>query len=552
MYTHYNMNQMTLELSTQYSPEPGHIVWFINDFVEELEIHYAYIFGRPREYDFSMLLKLLLYSYSRGVFTSRPMAIFAKENLPARWLTQERFPSHDTICRFRRSDELGEILTNSFSYFTAFLKEQGLIDDKLFIDGTKLLADANKYSFVWKKNTIRYQEMNRKQLISLINELNDYYQRAFIPEDTQLTLEDLEEIITILEVRLQDLDAEINADPKLSPNPKKQERRFLKSRAAKIRKRAAKASGYQTQQSIMGDRNSYSKTDHDATFMRMKEDPMRNGQLKPGYNLQVATRNQYFLAYSLFPNPTDTRTLKPFMKTHEALFKSTNIISLDAGYGSQANYEFLEDEFPNLTALIPYSTYRKEKTKKWLQDERKVMNWDYFEADDYYIDPLGVRFNFNAYRTRRDYYGYERQFKEYKAEKYDDMHQVIPEALTPKGYVRKINVNLELEYFKAQQRQLLADKNYRKIYSLRKIDVEPAFGFLKASLGFTRFHLRGMDKVHNEMGLALMACNLRKLSLNLGNRKRLRYFYSYLQIKYLSLFLLFLQPLSLLLWIIFY
>ena len=77
MCNHYNINQLSLELSTQYSPEVNHIVWTIHEFVENLEIHHPYIFGRPREYDFSMLLKLLLYAYSRGIFTSRPIARFA-------------------------------------------------------------------------------------------------------------------------------------------------------------------------------------------------------------------------------------------------------------------------------------------------------------------------------------------------------------------------------------------------------------------------------------------------------------------------------------------
>ena len=71
---------------------------------------------------------------------------------------------------------------------------------------------------------------------------------------------------------------------------------------------------YQRDFEIFGTRNSYSKTDHDATFMRMKDDYMKNGQLKAGYNVQIATEGQYALAYSLFPNPTDTRTLIPFLR----------------------------------------------------------------------------------------------------------------------------------------------------------------------------------------------------------------------------------------------
>lgn len=65
---------------------------------------------------------------------------------------------------------------------------------------------------------------------------------------------------------------------------------------------------YQKHLSIAGTRNSFSKTDRDATFMRMKEDPMKNGQLKAGYNVQIGTNNQYILAYTIHPNPTDTLT----------------------------------------------------------------------------------------------------------------------------------------------------------------------------------------------------------------------------------------------------
>ena len=184
----------------------------------------------------------------------------------------------------------------------------------------------------------------------------------------------------------------------------------------------------------------------------------------------------------------------------------------DAGYGSEPNYRFLEDECPHLTALIPYNTYLKEQSKAWKSDERKVMNWTYVEEDDYYIDPHGVRFNFHAYRTRTDQYEVTRDFKEYVAEIVDANQQPIPEALTKKGYKRRIHVNPSYEYFKAQQREQLSDPEYAKVYARRKIDVEPAFGFLKACLGFTRFHVRGIDKVKQEVGLALMAANLRKLA----------------------------------------
>ena len=511
MYPNYNINQLTLELSTQYSPKENHVVWAIHEFVESLDLDHIYTFGRPKEYDPSMLLKLLLYAYSRGIFSSRAIEQFAQENLPARWLTQEAEPSYRTICRFRVSDQLRKILTQSFETFTLFLKQAGFINDVIFIDGTKILADANKYSFVWKKNTIRYEELNRQQIVALINDIHEYFQQTVLPADTDLTFDELEEVLIQLEVRLEQLETEIDQNPKLSPNPKKKIRRKIKSKIRKLKLCQTKKKNYHLQKELLGDRNSYSKTDTDATFMRMKEDPMMNGQLKPGYNLQAATSEKFFLAYQLFPNPTDTRTLIPFLQTHSNLVGQTQVLVADAGYGSESNYRYIEDAYPQLTTIIPYNTYIKEQSKRWRTDDQKIMNWTYVESDDYYIDPQGVRFNFQAYRTRTDNYGFERQFKEYVAETKTADQMNIEAAFTTKGYKRRIQVNPEYEYYKAQQRELLSNDVYGAIYQQRKIDVEPAFSHLKACLGFVRFHVRGIERVHNEIGLALMASNLRRL-----------------------------------------
>ena len=125
--------------------------------------------------------------------------------------------------------------------------------------------------------------------------------------------------------------------------------------------------------------------------MRMKEDPMMNGQLKPGYNLQAATSKKFFLAYQLFSNPTDTRTLIPFLQTHSNLVRQTQVFVADAGYGSESNYRYIEDAYPQLTTIIPYNTYIKEQSKRWWTDDQKIMNWTYVETDDYYIDPQGVQ-----------------------------------------------------------------------------------------------------------------------------------------------------------------
>ena len=177
-------------------------------------------------------------------------------------------------------------------------------------------------------------------------------------------------ILARLENRIEELNQKINDNPKLSPNPDKQTRRNLKSKHCKLKQCIDKKAEYQKQLETYGSRNSYSKTDTDATFMRLKEDHMKNGQTKPAYNLQIATNNQFVLGYYIAQSPNDIRTLIPFLNilnNQNAL--SQNIIA-DAGYGSEANYRFIEDNFPNYNAFIPYSTMLIEESRMWKSDDR--------------------------------------------------------------------------------------------------------------------------------------------------------------------------------------
>lgn len=252
--------------------------------------------------------------------------------------------------------------------------------------------------------------------------------------------------------------------------------------------------------------------------MRVKEDPMRNGQLKPAYNLQIATNNQFITGFSIYQNPTDTRTLPDFLLKQSTFGTLGEYIVADAGYGSERNYRFIEDKLPNHVAIIPYSTMLKENSRKWKSDDNKVMNWEYHDKDDYFIDPKGTRFNFHAYRNRTDKYGFKRAFKEYVAEKYDENNVLKPSALTKRGYVRRINVNGSWEYFKAKQRKLLSKSETASIYARRKINVESVFGGLKGYLRFNRFSVRGLDRVKKEAGIAIMAMNIRKLVAQATNK----------------------------------
>ncbi|WP_251575578.1 transposase [Limosilactobacillus agrestimuris] len=141
------------------------------------------------------------------------------------------------------------------------------------------------------------------------------------------------------------------------------------------------------------------------------------------------------------------------------------------------------------------------------------MNWEYHEDDDYYVNPAGVCFNFKRYAYRNDKYKFHRDFKVYQAEKYDENHQVILQVLTPRGNTKYIMVNPQWEYFKAKARKLLSKST---TYSCRKYDVETVFGNLKAYLDFKRFTVRGLKKAKSQIGIALMALNMKKIARRLS------------------------------------
>ena len=497
-----------MNIPTAYEPELNHPARYINQLVESLAVKKPNIMGRPKEYDPRMLLKLVLLAYSYGIVSSRKIERFARENIVAMWLTQEQRPTYRTIARFIISQDLEEMIQSSFKEFHDYLKAHGMIDEASFIDGTKILANANKYSFVWKKRTIKYSELNVEKAQKLIQEIKQAEIRINVDADN-FDIDQLDTVIALLEQRIETLNQQVSETKKVSPNPAKQERRHAKKYLHALDHCRQKNTEYQAQLQIAGQRNSYSKTDHDATFMRLKEDPMRNGQTKPAYNLQIMTNSQFVLGYDLMQNPTDTRTLIPFLSKLAQNDVLGQAIVADAGYGSERNYKYIEDELPNCTVLIPYSTMLKENSRKWQSDDRKVMNWKYHEADDYYIAPNGVRFDFKRYAYRNDKYKFHRDFKVYQAEKYDENHQVIPQALTPRGNTKYIMVNPQWEYFKAKARESLSNSN---TYSRRKYDVETVFGNLKAYLGFKRFTVRGLEKAKGQIGIALMTLNMKKMA----------------------------------------
>lgn len=517
MYQNYITGQSTLSLNFDFVIPKNHLAQVISDFVDSIPddvmLAGTPTTGRPA-YHPAMMLKILLFAYSRRVFSGRKIERMLAENLPMMVIAGGQSISYHTINNFRASEHANRLIKQAFVYFTNLLQADNLIrEDAIFIDGTKIEADANKYTFVWKRAVEKFHAKLKVNAVKLYDELIQKEVIQAITEEEAQTSQGMAMMAEQTAAEIEQLDQAIATEPQVIPggSPKKRKRRGLKKVLHQLRKDfIPRAKKYEEATEIFGERNSYSKTDHDATFMHMKEDHMRNGQLKPGYNVQVATTNQYVVDYGLYHNPTDFRTLEPFLAQMTTLDKFHNLVA-DAGYGSEYNYSLLENEYGDKDYFIPYTLYEKEQTRKYKNDPTKLANWTYNEQDDYYIDWQGVRFNFKRYGQRKNKVtGLISDLKIYEADEFQLTDELIELSKTKSGRQRQVQYNPSWQYLKEKAKQTLQGEAGKRIYGCRKIDVEPVFGHMKNVFGMRRTHLRGKKKVETDVGLMLMMMNLSK------------------------------------------
>lgn len=413
------------------------------------------------------------------------------------YLTGQLVVSYRTINRFRVASGMEEVIRDLFVDLNLRLKIEELVTlDYLFVDGTKIEANANKYSFVLKKATDKFSAKLQANLRSYFQEeINPLIQEAIVlDEDAPVTSEQLSEVAQILEEELNTVNQAIKETPVKGKDERKVKRCKLKKVLHKVQDDfPVRAEKYKTYQELFEKRNSFSKIDTDATFMRMKEDHMRNGQLKAGYNLQIATENQFVLHYDVFPNPTDTRTLLPFLETYPHEVKT---VEADAGYGSEENLLKLNQQ--EIDHLIKYAMFDKEQKKKYKQSARNLANWHYDETEDSYIHPEGWHYRFHHIKHQKTQTGFEQEIKVYYAEEPD---------LAPQ---KRLYINERYQKLKMKECQALLSPEGRQLFAQRKIEVEPVFGQIKACLGYKRCNLRGKRQVKIDTGLVLMANNLLK------------------------------------------
>lgn len=337
--------------------EAGHPVRTISEVIDQLDLSGligGYKSGGTSSYHPRMLLKVLVYGYLCNIYSSRKLEEALKQNIHFMWLSAMSRPDHNTLNRFR-SQRLRDQIKTIFSQVVLLLESEGHVSLKTaFTDGTKLESAANRYTFVWGKSIKKSKERIEQQLEELW---------AYTQEVAKEELKDSEQICfkAIDKEKVKAVINQIDTALKKKKIPSKVRQKINYAK----RNWPDKLVQYEQQEQILQSRNSYSKTDPDATFMRMKEDHMRNGQLKPAYNLQISTNNQYILHYTTHQSPGDTKTLLPHLESFQSAYKKLpQELVADAGYGSQENYQILEQK--GISAYIKYNYFDKDRKSKIL------------------------------------------------------------------------------------------------------------------------------------------------------------------------------------------
>jgi hypothetical protein len=306
-------------------------------------------------------------------------------------------------------------------------------------------------------------------------------------------------------------EAAAKIDEKLAANPADKE--FKKAKKVIETDYLPRMEKYEKQEQILEQRQSYSKTDTDATFMRMKEDHMKNGQLKPGYNVQTGVENQFVVGFSVHQKSGDTTCLKPHLEQLKTMHgRLPDSIIADAGYGSEENYEYLES--CDVEHFVKYNTYHKEKSKKWIKDALRVQNWHYVESSDEYICGYGRYLSFIGEKKQRSDNGYESLVRVYECEDCSDCpyREKCIKSSKPEAN-RKIYINRRLNELKQVAKANLDSEKGQQMRSKRPVEVESVFGNIKGNFGVRRFMLRGLEKVKLEWGLYSIGHNMRKMAV---------------------------------------
>lgn len=515
VFKEYNQNQrMLLPPSLGEMVPENHLVRVVSKTIDQMNIEpllETYKGGGTSSYHPGMMVKVLVYAYLSKIYASRRIAKALREDVNFMWLSGMNRPDFRSINNFR-SGRMKVVIDKIFGSMIEFCIENKYVRlENYFVDGTKLEADANRHSYVWSKNTARYKkgvQEKIKELLKQMEEENEKENQLYGDRDLEelgeegISSDKIQEQVKRLNEILEGQKEKGSSGDKESlariKEVEKVKKEIEEKQLPKLRK-------YEEQEKILDGRNSYSKTDTDATFFRDKKD-----LIVPAYNVLAGSENQFILSYTIHQTASETEVLPAHIRhLKEQTGRVPEAITGDSTFGSQENYEYIEKE--HIGNYLKYPTYHYEKTKKYRED---IFNKDHFAYDrerDRYKCPVGRELTYKETQKRKTSTGYETEQRIYECEDCSG----CPEAeKCKKGQGnRSIRINTRLIEYRAQARANLETEKGIYLRKQRGIEIESVFGDIKWNQGYRRFRLRGLAKVNVEFGLLSMAHNMKKIAI---------------------------------------
>lgn len=450
-----------------------------------------------------MMLMVILYSYMNNVYSCRKIEKLLYRDIYYIWLSGYQKPDFATINRFRNrvKNEIGHI----FTLLVLILVEKGFVTLEVeYLDGTKIESKANKYTFVWRKSVERNREKLLEKIRVLLQQINEQMAQDKAAEVDTLELTPQ----TLCEISKEFKEA-LGSAPEAKTKEEKAAQRGKNKMFKELERHGEKLAEYNSRLEQMEGRNSISKTDPSATFMRMKEDAMCNGQTKPGYNLQISSENQFITDFALFPNPTDTLTFIPFLGSFPGRYgRFPKRVVADSGYGSEENYRFMDEA--GIEGFVKYNRFHLEHRPRYKPDTFHPDSLYYNEEGDYYICPMGQRMSRTGTVQTRTEGGYISQSACYRAIRCKGC-PLRCLCYKAKANQRTIRVNHRLNAYKRKACELLTSEEGIKERGRRCIEPEAVFGQMKSNMAYRRFRHMGKDKVVMDFTFFAIAFNIKKL-----------------------------------------
>lgn len=494
-----------------------HGVRFIDSVVDELdisEVYATYKGGGASSYHPRMLIKLLVYGYLDRIYSSRRLEQQCKENICYMWLCGMQQPDHGTINGFR----LGRLETGvkeMFGQVVRKLYKSELIElETQVVDGTKMESVANRYTYVWYKNLSRFKGGVEDKIKGILSEIDEHIKQ----EQNEDKEEDKKESSPTddggsslssqeVESRVEELK-EVD-DEEVNKRIKEIEHKHL-----------PRLKGYEEQEEVIKERNSYSKTDPDASFMRMKDDHLQTGQLKPGYNILLSSENQFIINYSVHQNANDASCYISHTDACLELLESQGLpiftnANGDSIFGTEENYEYLEKHM--IGNFLKYPSFHPEQKKKYKENPFLQSNLYYNEQEDFFVCPMGQKLEYVETQKRQRKSGYEATIRRYEAKNCTGC-PMKSQCTKAKGN-RILDYNPNLERHKTIAKNNLDSEKGLAMRSKRGVDVEPIFGHFKYNRHYNRLHLRGIPMIEVHLGIMAIAHNLKKMMKILQNDK---------------------------------